>query len=140
MITLAEELLTIRGIVEFKLDSWGIWATGSLGIGYPCMDMTAEMMGRSLPIAPMTDEEGLMIEGVLAELFQSDRKARDAGVAYYQRRMPLEKLAEGNYDRATALLNVVRDAVTKTMFPGLDLEITDIYDCGMIQKQSAGHG
>lgn len=138
MSKLAQELLSIRGIVEFKLDSWGIWATGSLGIGYPCMDMTAEMMGRSLPIAPMTDSDGLMIEGVLAGLYQSDPSARQAAIQYYLRREPLDRIAGGNYDRAIQLLNVVRDAVMFAMFPGLDQEIAQDYDCGMIPKSSTG--
>lgn len=132
MSDLAEQVLSIRGIVEFKLDSWGIWATGSLGIGYPCMDMTAEMMGRSLPIAPLTDAEGLMIEGVLSELFHTAPSARQAAIQYYLRRQPLDKIAGGNYDRAAQLLNVVRDAVTFAMFPGLDQQISNGYDCAMM--------
>ena len=136
MSKLAQKLLSIRGIVEFKLDSWGIWATGSLGIGYPCMDMTAEMMGRSLPIAPLSDQEGLMIEGVMAELHQSDPGARAAAIQYYLRRLPLDKIACGNYERAILLLNVVRDAVMLAMFPGLDQEIAEAYDSGMIRISS----
>lgn len=129
---LAKELLSIRGVVEFKLDSWGVWSTGSLGIGYPCMDMTAQMMGRSLPIAPLTDAEGLMIERVLSGLFETAPAARTAAILYYQRRQPLDKIAAGNYDRAVMLLAIVRDAVMFAMFPGLDHEITEAYDSGMI--------
>ena len=129
---LALDLLSIRGIVEFKLDSWGIWATGSLGIGYPCMDMTAEMMGRSLPIAPMTDAEGLMIEGVLSELFHTAPSARQAAIEYYLRRIPIDKIAGGDINRAAVLLNIVRDAVTSEMFPGLDQPKIQDYDYGMI--------
>ncbi len=117
---LALDLLSVRGIVEFKLDSWGVWATGSLGIGYPCMAMTAEMLGRGLTIAPMTDEEGLMIEGVMSRLAATAPAARKAAIQYYHRRLPFDRIAGGNHDAAVQLLNIVRDAVTEAMFPGLD--------------------
>lgn len=117
---LALDLLSLRGIVEFKLDSWGVWATGSLGIGYPCMDMTVEMMGRGVTIAPLTDEEGLLIEGVLADLVGKAPAARMAAIQYYQRRLPPDRIANGNHEMAVQLLNVVRDAVTMAFFPGLD--------------------
>ncbi len=120
MSRLALDLLSIRGIVEFKLDSWGVWATGSLGIGYPCMAMTAEMLGRGVTIAPLTDEEGLMIEGVMADLAMRAPTARLAAIQYYHRRLPFDRIANGNHDTASQLLNIVRDAVTAAMFPGLD--------------------
>ena len=120
MSKLALDLLSIRGVVEFKLDSWGIWATGSLGIGYPCMAMTAEMLGRGVRIAPMTDDEGLLIERVMSELAKKAPSARVAAIQYYHRRLPFDRIAGGNHDTAVALLNIVRDAVTEAMFPGLD--------------------
>ena len=115
---LARDTLSIAGQVEFKLDSWGIWSTGSLGIGYPCMDMTASMIGRSIPIAPLTDDEGLLIERVMSRLAFSDPAARRAAMFYYQRRYPLEKI--GPERQVCRLLDVVREAVKLALFPGLD--------------------
>ena len=132
MSKLALEVLSIRGLVEFKLDSWGIWSTGSLGVGYPCMDMTAAMMGRALPIAPLTNAEGLLIESVMAGLFRSCPDARRAAILYYQRRRPLDQIAGGSYDQACQLLDIVRDTVSKALFPGLDTESDQPYDSGMI--------
>lgn len=115
---LARDTLSLSGLVEFKLDSWGIWSTGSLGIGYPSMAIMPET-GSAVRIAPLTDAEGLMIEGIMSSLAVSCPEARRVAILYYQRRLPHEKLSDGNMDRTNQMLNIVRDAVAAVLFPGM---------------------
>ena len=63
---------------------------------------------------------GEMIEGVMADLAMRAPTARLAAIQYYHRRLPFDRIANGNHDTASQLLNIVRDAVTAAMFPGLD--------------------
>lgn len=117
---LAQDALTVRGFVEFKLDSWGQWSTGSLGIGYPSTDMTVEYMGRSVQIAPLSDSEGMQIEGVMTALLTACPDARRAAIMYYQRRLPMDKI--GPYETVCQMLDVARNAVAVLYFPGIDLQ------------------
>jgi len=117
--SLAESLLTTRGIVEFKLDSWGIWSTGSLGIGYPSMDMAANMVGRGIQIAPLTDDEGLLIDRTICKLKHSQPEAFYVATQYYQRRLQPTQMRL-DYARAIQMLDIVRAEVTRVLFPGID--------------------
>lgn len=50
-----------------KLEQWGMWLRGGVGLGYGA-NAIAEMRGGGLPTAPISDDHALRIDRVVAVL------------------------------------------------------------------------
>lgn len=87
------------------------------------MDMTAGFIGGSVQIAPLSDSEGMQIEGVMTALLTTCPDARRAAIMYYQRRLPMDKI--GPYETVCQMLDVARNAVAVLYFPGIDLQASE---------------
>lgn len=79
-----------------RLDKWARWVFVGRGLSldYPSVEPFAQMRGGGLPIAPISDDEGLYIDSLIAAL-SKDHPLESQAVCYFHLYAPsYRKLAK----------------------------------------------
>lgn len=74
-----------------RLQRWGVWSR--VGGGAPASS-SVFILGSTVPTPPMTDEEGLMIDGVVVNLAKRDSEMGEVVRMHYIKGMPDYLIAE----------------------------------------------
>lgn len=77
------------------LRRWGNWAAANGDyVGYPNMTPYRRLQGQSIGAAGLTDEEGAHIDGIISDLKDFNKEARELAVFYYVHGFQLQDLKQ----------------------------------------------
>ena len=108
----------------YYLEQWGLWARTGAGekLNYPSIQPFRRLLGGDTPVGPaITDDQALLIDGVIGQLTQLDEKIGRAIVAYYGNNGNLVRTAEKLGDHRDKARNWV-DAGTVWVQCSLDVD------------------